>query len=237
MTCLELNAVRSGYGRRNVLFDISLNVGEGKVVGIVGPNGHGKTTLLRTISGLLVASDGEIRFRGASIRGKAPHEIARLGVSHVPQGDLLFSQMTVWENLMMGAYREDDPARIKERLDLVVRLFPKLTQLEKKVVRSLSGGERRMVGIGRGLMASADLIMIDEPSLGLAPIVIDQVYDAIREIRAAGVSVLLVEENPERAASMADYLYLVDNGSVKWQGDQEAFRSAGRELIQTYLGS
>lgn len=237
MNCLELKALRSGYGRRNVLFDITLNVGSGKVVGIVGPNGHGKTTLLRTISGLLPASSGEIYFKGRAIHGKSPHEIARLGMSHVPQGDLLFPQMTVWENLMMGAFRETDQARTKERLDLVVGLFPKLPQLEKKIVRSLSGGERRMVGIGRGLMASADLIMIDEPSLGLAPLVIDQVYDAIRKIRAAGVSVLLVEENPERAASMADYLYLVDNGSVKWQGDQEAFRSAGRELIQTYLGS
>lgn len=237
MNCLEVRKLRSGYGRRNVLFDVSLDVGKGSVVGIVGPNGHGKTTLLRTISGLLNASDGEIRLNGSSIRGKASHEIARLGVSHVPQGDLLFSQMTVWENLMMGAFRETDAARIKSRLDLVIGLFPKLTQLEKKVVRSLSGGERRMVGIGRGLMAPADLILIDEPSLGLAPLVIDQVYSAIREIREGGVSVLLVEENPERAASMADYLYLIDNGSVKWQGDQEAFKSAGRELIQTYLGS
>ncbi|MBK5567091.1 ABC transporter ATP-binding protein [Ensifer sp. SSB1] len=237
MNCLEVKKLRSGYGSRNVLFDVSLSVGAGKVVGIVGPNGHGKTTLLKTISGLITASDGDIRFKGSSIRGRSPHDIARLGVSHVPQGDLLFPQMTVWENLMMGAFRESDPTTTKRRLDLAVRLFPKLTQLEKKVVRSLSGGERRMVGIGRGLMAAADLIMIDEPSLGLAPLVIDQVYAAINEIRAAGVSVLLVEENPERAASMADYLYLVDNGSVKWQGDQEAFKSAGRELIQTYLGS
>ncbi|PZQ45985.1 MAG: branched-chain amino acid ABC transporter ATP-binding protein [Rhodovulum sulfidophilum] len=237
MMCLEVDGVRSGYGRREVLFDIDIEVPEGAVVGIVGPNGHGKSTLLRTISGLLTATAGDIRFKGGSIRGLPPEEIARRGVSHVPQGDLLFPQMTVWENLLLGAYRERDAAATRGRLDTVVALFPKLTQLRDKVVRSLSGGERRMVGIGRGLMAPSDLIMIDEPSLGLAPLVIDQVYDAIREIRASRTSVLLVEENPERAAGMADYLYLVDNGGVKWRGDQEAFKSAGRELIQTYLGT
>jgi branched-chain amino acid transport system ATP-binding protein len=235
MSLLELEAVTSGYQRSNVVTEINLAVEPGSIVALVGPNGHGKTTLLRAISGLLKVRSGQVRFDGKSIANLRPETIARDGIAHVPQGDLLFSQMTVRENLLMGAYCEPDAGIVLDRIRSVYTLFPKLETLAAQTVRALSGGERRMVGLGRGLMANAKLMLIDEPSLGLAPLVIDQVYAAIGAIKASGKSILLVEENPERASSVADYLYLIDNGKIAWGGIQSEFLS-NRTLLNTYLG-
>jgi branched-chain amino acid transport system ATP-binding protein len=235
MSLLELDAVTSGYQRGNVVTDVSLAVEAGSIVALVGPNGHGKTTLLRAISGLLKVRSGDVRFEGKPIANLRPEAIARGGIAHVPQGDLLFPQMTVHENLLMGAYCEPNPHVVLERIRFVYALFPKLEALAAQVVRALSGGERRMVGLGRGLMADAKLMLIDEPSLGLAPLIIDQVYDAINTMRQDGKSILLVEENPERAASVADYLYLIDNGRIAWKGIQEDFL-LNQNLLNTYLG-
>ncbi len=235
MNILELKGVSSGYTRSNVVIDVSLTVPTCSVVAIVGPNGHGKTTLLRAISGLLKLRSGNIVFDGRSISNRRPEEIARSGLSHVPQGDLLFSQMSVYENLLMGAYCEDKPSVVASRLELVFKLFPNLRELRAQTTSSLSGGERRMAGLGRGFMADAKLMLIDEPSLGLAPLIIDQVYEAIGAMRAAGKSILLVEENPERASLIADYIYLFDRGAIAWQGPPGQLLSS-RKILSTYLG-
>ena len=235
MNVLELKGVCCGYTRSDVVVDVSLSVPISSVVAIVGPNGHGKTTLLRAISGLLKSRSGDILFDGKSISNHRPEEIARAGLSHVPQGDLLFSQMSVHENLLLGAYNEDNPRVVTSRLGLVFELFPKLRERQAQLTNSLSGGERRMTSLGRGFMADAKLMLIDEPSLGLAPVIIDQVYKAIGAIRAAGKSILLVEENPERASSIADYVYLLDRGAIAWKGQPGELRSS-RSIISAYLG-
>jgi branched-chain amino acid transport system ATP-binding protein len=199
---LELSGVTAGYGSLTVLRDVSLTVGEGEFVTVVGPNGHGKTTLLRAISGLVRRRSGSIRVAGAEIPPRT-WQVAALGVAHVPQGDLLFAQMSVYENLVMGAYATRDRAEIARRLEEVYALLPKLAERRDQIAASLSGGERRMVGIGRGLMTGGRILLIDEPSLGLAPLVIEQVYEVIAELSRAGRTILLVEENPARIENRA----------------------------------
>ncbi len=176
---LSLAGLSAGYGANQVLRGVSLEVPEGRLTAIIGPNGHGKTTLLRTISGLVPVSAGTIQFDGRPLAGKRADEIVAAGIVHVPQGDLLFPEMTVLENLQMGAYLPEAGKQMRSRLDEVFALLPKLKERRDQVASTLSGGERRMVGIGRGLMTGGKLLMLDEPSLGLAPIVIDRIYDVI----------------------------------------------------------
>jgi branched-chain amino acid transport system ATP-binding protein len=232
---LDISGLSSGYGSQLVLREVSLSVPRGTVVGLVGPNGHGKTTLLRTISGLIRARGGAISFAGQRIDGLGADAIVALGVVHVPQGDLLFPDMTVLENLRMGAYLPQAAARMKERLDEVFTLLPKLRDRQNQVAGTLSGGERRMVGIGRGLMASSDLLMLDEPSLGLAPIIIDQIYDVVGRLKASGKTLVVVEENAMRIAEIADDIHLLDNGSFSWSGTAQAFLSSP-EILSSYFG-
>ena len=235
MSRLSLSGVAAGYGVHEVVTGVSLSVPDGAVVALVGPNGHGKTTLLKALSGLIKTSAGRIEFEHQEITNRRPEAIARLGIAHVPQGDLLFPLMTVWENLLMGAFSEKSREAIEGRLNTVFELFPKLKSFKSQTANSLSGGERRMVGIGRGLMAGASLMLLDEPSLGLAPIVIDQVYSAIAVMKSKNVSVLLVEENPERAASVAEHVYLLDRGKIAWSGDFKELL-ASKNVLHTYLG-
>jgi branched-chain amino acid transport system ATP-binding protein len=181
-------------------------------------------------------SAGEIHFAGRRIDKLRPDQIVELGIIHVPQGDLLFPSMTVHENLLMGAYRTREPGRIAERLEQVFTLLPKLRDRRDQVAGTLSGGERRMCGIGRGLMAGGELLMLDEPSLGLAPIVIDQVYEVILDLRRNGLSILLVEENAQRIADIADRIHLLDNGRFAWSGIGSELM-ARPEIIEAYLGA
>lgn len=232
---LTVSELRAGYGETEVLHACSLRVADGETVVILGPNGHGKTTLLRTISALVPCRGGEIRFAGTPIRGKAPNDVVGLGLIHIPQGDLLFPEMTVLENLMMGGYRPSAWARRHERLDQVCGIFPRLGERKKQLARTLSGGERRMLAIGRGLMGDAKLLMIDEPSLGLAPVVIDELYDRIAEIKTTGRAILLVEESAAHIEGLADRLYLLENGEIIREGDPAALL-ADTALLQTYLG-
>jgi branched-chain amino acid transport system ATP-binding protein len=218
-----------------VLAGISLSVPEGSLVTVVGPNGHGKSTLLRAISGLLPTRRGSIRLFGKPLGGLAPHAVAAAGVVHVPQGDMLFPEMTVHENLMMGAYLEQDHAMIERRLADVEALLPRLAERRGQLASSLSGGERRMVGIGRGLMMGGRVMLIDEPSLGLAPIIIEQVYQVIARLKESGRTILLVEENPARVADLADEIHLLDNGRVVWSGLPSVLLERD-ELLETYLG-
>ena len=232
---LALDEVIAGYRGPAVLDGVSLRVGEGELVTVVGPNGHGKTTLLKTISGLIRPRAGIIALAGRSITGLPPDVIAARGIAHVPQGDLLFPQMSVEENLLMGAYVERSAATIATRLDEVFTRLPKLKDRRRQTASTLSGGERRMVGIGRGLMMGGRVLLIDEPSLGLAPLIIEQIYETIAELKASGRSILLVEENPARVTTIADRIHLLDNGRFVWSGLPGDLMERG-ELLLTYLG-
>jgi branched-chain amino acid transport system ATP-binding protein len=232
---LQVEELVAGYQGRPVLQGISLTVPAGSVVGLIGPNGHGKTTLLRVVSGLLAPMAGRIVFDGAPIAGRRADEIVGRGLVQVPQGDLLFPEMTVLENLQMGGYLAP-PAALGRRLEEVFQLFPKLAERRRQLASTLSGGERRMVGIGRGLMAGGRLLMLDEPSLGLAPIIIEQIYAAIRQLVAAGSTVLIVEENATRLADLAQELHLLDSGRFVWRGDGQALLRSP-EILASYLGA
>lgn len=231
---LSLSNVVSGYKELDVLKGISFDVAEGDFVTVVGPNGHGKSTLLKTISGLVPLKAGAISINGSPTPAK-PHAIAALGVAHVPQGDMLFPEMSVLENLLMGAYLAHDRAQIDQRLNEVYALLPKLADRRHQIASSLSGGERRMVGIGRGLMMGGEILLIDEPSLGLAPLIIEQIYGVIAELSRSGRTILLVEENPARVEDLANHLHLLDDGVIVWSGPP-AELLARDELLATYLG-
>ena len=231
---LQLRGVRAGYDGVEVLRGVSLRIDTGELVTVVGPNGHGKTTLLHTISGLVPLRGGEIDLDGRPV-GRQVHLTAARGVAHVPQGDMLFAEMTVHENLLMGAYLCTDRMEVARRLDEVHTLLPKLAERRGQVVSTLSGGERRMVGIGRGLMMDARILLIDEPSLGLAPLVIEQIYQVIAALGRSGRTILLVEENPVRVADISDRMHLLDNGEFVWSGPP-AELLARDELIAAYLG-
>lgn len=232
---LDLAGVVAGYKGPPVLDGVSLAVGEGELVTVVGPNGHGKTTLLRAISGLVRLRAGTVALAGRDIGNLPPDVIAARGIAHVPQGDLLFPQMTVEENLLMGAYVERDAGVVAARLDEVFTRLPKLKDRRRQTASTLSGGERRMAGIGRGLMMGGRVLLIDEPSLGLAPLVIEGIYDAIAALKASGRSILLVEENPARVTAIADRLHLLDNGRFVWSGPPAELMGRD-ELLSTYLG-
>jgi branched-chain amino acid transport system ATP-binding protein len=233
---LVLRAVTAGYGAFTALWDVGLRVDAGEAGAVVGPNGAGKTTLLRTISGLVPLREGAMRFAGQDIARKRPDEIVAAGIVHVPQGDLLFPEMTVLDNLQMGAYLPEAARQMKTRLDEVFTLLPKLRERRGQIASTLSGGERRMVGIGRGLMAGGRLLMLDEPSLGLAPIVIDQIYEVVWQLTRTGRTILLVEENAARVADKAAQVALLDNGTFAWTG-AGAELMARPKILETYLGA
>lgn len=232
---LIVNGLVTGYDARNVLTGVSLSLSPGELVTVVGPNGHGKSTLLRAISGLLPVRKGSVSLNGKVISGLPAHRVAASGVIHVPQGDLLFSGMSVLENLLMGAYLDSDQTAVARRLDEVFTLLPKLSERRAQIAASLSGGERRMVGIGRALMMKGTVMLIDEPSLGLAPIIIEQIYEVIAQLKRSGRTILLVEENPARVADIADRIHLLDNGAFVWSGEPHVLLERD-ELMATYLG-
>lgn len=231
---LSVSDLCAGYGHIQVLREISFDLPHSGVTAIIGPNGHGKTTLLRTLSGLTRTTSGSIVFDGAPAPAQAEAR-ARAGLVHVPQGDQLFMEMTVEENLRMGAYSRPKGTDTSAGLSQVFELFPRLAERRQQRVSSLSGGERRMVGIGRGMMADGKLLMIDEPSLGLAPILIEQVYDALGKLAATGRAILVVEENPSRVEAVSDRFFLMDGGRFAWSGDAEALKNSA-DIVSTYLG-
>ena len=232
---LQVKNAVSGYLNRPVIHGVSLEVNENSSVAIIGPNGHGKTTLLRTLSGFLPLRKGTILFDGRDASQMRVQKRVEAGLVHVPQGDQLFSDMSVEENLLMGAYLRKDYSNTIKKLENIYDLFPKLRERSGQVASSLSGGERRMVGIGRGLMTDAKLMIFDEPSLGLAPLIIEQIYEALQELRKSGMAILVVEENPSRILNFADKICLLDAGIIVWSGTLEEAKNSSH-ILQTYLG-
>lgn len=230
---LSIKGLVSGYRHHQVLHGVELDIPRGSIAAIIGPNGHGKSTLLKAISGLLPVWAGEIVFDGQKLPPKAS-DIAKLGLVHVPQGDQLFTGLTVEENLLMGAFARSD-RNVGDTLDEVYTLFPKLRDRRSQRANSLSGGERRMVGIGRGLMAKGQLMMVDEPSLGLAPLVTDQIYEALRHLAQSGQSIIVVEEDLSRVAKVATAFHLLDGGQFAWHGSRDELAGSA-DVLKTYLG-
>lgn len=233
---LEVRGLRTSYGQNRVLHGVDLDVEEGGFTIVIGPNGHGKTTLLRTISGLHAPTAGEIRFDGERIDGVRPDEIAARGLVHIPQGDLPFGDMSVEENLLLGAFPKDAWSGRAGRLEHVFDLFPTLAQRRTQRARTLSGGERRMLALGRGLMRDAKLLAMDEPSLGLAPVIVNEVYRHIRAIVSSGISLLLVEENFSHVKAFDARVLLLESGRIVRSGSVEELLS-DEIVMSTYLGT
>ena len=232
---LEVSNVDVFYGKSQALKGVSLSVNEGEIVALVGANGAGKTTLLNTISGLLRPASGSVEFLGNRLDRLAPHKITNLGICQIPEGRKLFSDMTVGENLEMGAYSSEAWRRRKEAIEQVYHVFPVLKERRKQSAKKLSGGERQMVAIGRGLMSSPRLCMFDEPSYGLAPKLFGEVLEVIKHLRERGITIFLVEQNVRQTLNTADRAYVLENGQIVLEGK-------GKDLLQdkmvkkAYLG-
>ena len=232
---LSIQGVFAGYEGQNVLNNISFDVPEGSLITLLGPNGHGKTTVLRCISGLVKPTKGQIEFDGKRIDGMEAERIVARGVVMIPQGDMLFPEMSVYDNLRMGAYLKQANAAFEQNVEEIYTLLPRLKERTSQMARTLSGGERRMLAIGRGLLAGGRILMLDEPSLGLAPIVIDQMYEIIKDLKAQGRTILLVEENASRIIDLAERIHLVDTGTIVWDGGGKELQS-NPQVLETYLG-
>jgi branched-chain amino acid transport system ATP-binding protein len=232
---LEVSKIDVYYDSYQALKEVSLDIGEHEIVGLLGPNGHGKTTLLKAISGLLKIRSGRIKFNGRIISDRPPYEIVEMGIVHVPEGGGLFPDMTVMENLKLGAFTPEAWRKKKNNLDKVFQIFPRLEERKDQMVWTLSGGERRMVALGRGLMASTKLLMLDEPSLGLAPKLTQEVYTKIKEIKDTGVTILLVEQNIYYISELSEKAYLLENGKIILEGPKEKILEDKR-VKEAYLG-
>jgi branched-chain amino acid transport system ATP-binding protein len=232
---LELEDVHTFYGSIEALKGISLKVNEGEIVTLIGANGAGKSTTLRSINGLNTPKRGRIVFRGKDITRRSPHDIVELGISQSPEGRRLFPRMSVLENLEMGAFQRKDRAEIKEDLERVYSLFERLAERKQQRAGTLSGGEQQMCAIGRALMARPKLLMLDEPSMGLAPIFVEKIFDIIREINEQGTTILLVEQNALMALDAAQRGYVMETGRIALHDDAKALRE-NEQVQKAYLG-
>jgi branched-chain amino acid transport system ATP-binding protein len=232
---LELRDVNAFYGRIQALRKVTLEVDRGEVVALIGSNGAGKTTTLRTISGLMHPAGGSIQFDGRDITRTGPSTIVELGICQSPEGRRLFPRMTVADNLFMGAYTRNDKPGIAADIDRVFTLFPRLKERRTQIAGTLSGGEQQMLAMGRALMAKPKLLMLDEPSLGLAPILIETIFSIVREINAQGVPVLLVEQNASKALEVAHRGYVLETGSIVKTGTGKEL-AASEDVQKAYLG-
>jgi len=233
---LELKNLTAGYGAINALHGISLSVPAGGIVTLIGSNGAGKTTTLKTVSGLLKPRAGEILYEGQNIAGLPPHEIVRRGLAHVPEGRMIFANLTVWENLEMGAYLVRDRKQIRREMESVYAAFPRLRERAEQVAGTLSGGEQQMLAIGRALMGRPKFLMLDEPSLGLAPLLVSAIFAKIVEInRERGLTILLVEQNANRALEISQAGFVLETGRITVQGDSASLRQ-NPQVRSAYLG-
>lgn len=232
---LALAGVSARYGSVPAVSAVSIEIGEGEAVGLLGANGAGKTTTLRTISGLVRPTSGTITFLGKNIGALPPYKIAELGIAHVPEGRQVFPELTVKENLEIGAYIPRAKAERSRTLDLVFSIFPVLAERRKQLAGTMSGGEQQMLAVGRGLMLKPRLLMLDEPSLGLAPVMADVTFQKIQEIHAMGTAILLVEQNVSRALSLVERAYVLESGKVLMRGTSTELAN-NREVRAAYLG-
>jgi branched-chain amino acid transport system ATP-binding protein len=232
---LELIGVSARYGSVPAISDVSITVGEGEAVGLLGANGAGKSTTLRAISGLLKLSSGTVRFAGTDLAAMPAHRIPELGIAHVPEGRQVFPEMTVEENLEIGAYVPKAKAERARTMELVYGIFPRLAERRRQLAGTMSGGEQQMLAVGRGLMLKPRLLMLDEPSLGLAPVMTDVTFEKIGEIHKMGTAILLVEQNVSRALSLVARAYVLESGRVIMHGTSEEL-SGNKQVQAAYLG-
>jgi len=232
---LELNNLTAGYGSFQALFSVNLEVKEGEAIAVIGPNGAGKTTLLRTISGMLPVQSGNLSMEGTSLKDVPPYRIIDFGIAHVPENRRLFSSMSIEDNLRMGAFTPNARPHFEERLDFIFDLFPRLKERRSQIAGTLSGGEQQMCAIGRALMSSPKLLLMDEPSAGLAPVIVNQVFQLVQQIRDQGLTVLIVEQNIEQVLQIVDRAYLMEVGTIKISGKAEELIQS-ESLRKAYVG-
>ena len=219
MAMLKVTDLKVYYGVIQAIKGISFEVNEGEVIALIGANGAGKTTILHTITGLVEAKSGTVEFEGTNITKMPGHKIVTLGMAHVPEGRRVFSELTVLENLRMGAYTRKDKNEVEKSLKMVYERFPRLEERKNQLAGTLSGGEQQMLAMGRALMSHPKIILMDEPSMGLSPIFVNEIFDIIKEVSAGGTTVLLVEQNAKKALSIADRAYVLETGKIVLEGD------------------
>ena len=232
---LEVKNIEVAYGKIIAVKDVSITVNKGEIVTLIGSNGAGKSTTLRTISGLMTPKSGEIHFNGQRIDGMPGHEVVGLGICHSPEGRRIFPRMTVLENLELGAFLRNDKEEIATDLERVLTLFPRLRERIAQRAGTLSGGEQQMLAVSRALMGKPTLLMLDEPSMGLAPVLVDMIFETISAIRDQGITILLIEQNASAALEVADRAYVLESGSVKMSGSAKDLRKDD-QVTKAYLG-
>ena len=232
---LEVENISSGYGMVQILHEVSFKVQEKEIVSIIGPNGSGKTTLVKTVMGFLKAQTGEVKFKGENIGKTATSDIVKIGLTMIPEGREIFPRMTVEENLLIGAYTIKDKAKVKDTEERVFQIFPVLKKKKKALAQTLSGGEQQMLVICRSLMSNPQLLILDEPSLGLAPIIVEKVLDTVRTINEEGVTVLLVEQNIHDSLNVANRAYVLEEGKIVLEGRSRELLS-NSHIKEVYLG-
>lgn len=235
MAMLEVKGLQVYYGVIQALKDVSFEVNQGEVIALIGANGAGKTTTLHTLTGLLPAKQGSIIFEGEDITKMPAHKIVQKGIAHVPEGRRVFADLTVYENLIMGAYTRKDKKEISENLENVYKRFPRLKERKKQKAGTMSGGEQQMLAMGRALMSNPKMIVMDEPSMGLSPIFVNEIFDIIEKVSASGTTVLLVEQNAKKALSIADRAYVLETGKIVLSGDANDLMNDD-SIKKAYLG-
>ena len=235
MAMLEIKDLQVYYGVIQAIKGIDFHVDEGEVIALIGANGAGKTTILHTITGLIASSAGSVFFEGNDITKLPGHKIVYLGMAHVPEGRRVFSQLTVLQNLKMGAFSRKDKNEINETIQMVYKKFPRLEERKNQIAGTLSGGEQQMLAMGRALMSHPKIILMDEPSMGLSPIYVEEIFNIIKEISANGTTVLLVEQNAKKALSIADRAYVLETGQIVLEGDAKILMN-DESVKKAYLG-
>ena len=235
MAMLEIKDLEVYYGMIQAIKGISFEVNQGEVIALIGANGAGKTTILHTVTGLLAPKAGSIMFEGQDITKVPAHKIVSMGMAHVPEGRRVFAQLSVYDNLKMGAYTRTDKNEIEESLEMVYKRFPRLEERKNQMAGTLSGGEQQMLAMGRALMSKPKIILMDEPSMGLSPIFVNEIFNIIQEVSASGTTVLLVEQNAKKALSIADRAYVLETGNIALEGDAKILMNDD-SIKKAYLG-
>ena len=235
MAMLEVSNLKVNYGMIQAIKGISFKVEEGEIIALIGANGAGKTTTLHTVSGLLKARQESILFNGKELTKTQPHKIVEMGMAHVPEGRRIFQQLTVYENLILGAYTRSDKKEIAENLEMIYKRFPRLEERKKQIAGTLSGGEQQMLAMGRALMSNPKIVLMDEPSMGLSPLLVSEIFDIIQSINKSGTTVLLVEQNAKKALSIANRAYVLETGKIVLEGDAKELMN-NDQIKKAYLG-